>query len=107
MVFVLIIIFFIIISLAIAVLVRQGIEGETKLGNFSIQPITEPLVKLSRLPEKILKKTLKPNDLLIEDLWDEKRNFSRDKEVSMERQKKTNIYYFPVTVLKINNLLLN
>ncbi len=75
----LIIIFFIIISLAIAVLVRQGIEGETKLGNFSIQPITEPLVKLSRLPEKILKKTLKPNDLLIEDLWDEKRNFSRDK----------------------------
>ena len=61
----LIIILFIIFSLAVAVLVRQGIEGRTKIGSFSIQPITEPLVKFSRLPEKILKKTLKPNDLLI------------------------------------------
>ena len=64
---------FIIFSLAVAVLVRQGIEGRTKIGSFSIQPITEPLVKFSRLPEKILKKTLKPEDLLIEDLWDEER----------------------------------
>ena len=73
-----IIILFIIFSLAVAVLVRQGIEGKTKVGSFSIKPLTEPLVNFSRLPEKILKKTLKPNDLLIEDLWDEERKFSRN-----------------------------
>ena len=70
----LIIILFIIFSLAVAVLVRQGIEGKTEVGSFSIKPITQPLVNFSRLPEKILKKTLKPNDLLIEDLWDEEEN---------------------------------
>ena len=69
------IIFFIVFSYTFGVLVRQGIEGRTELGNFSITKITKPLVEATRLPEKIIERILKPNELRIDDFWDKDRKF--------------------------------
>ena len=71
----LMIIFFIILTFSISVLVRQGTEGRTSLGNFSIKFLTKPLVNITRIPEKIFYKILKPVELRIGDFWDSKRSF--------------------------------
>ena len=74
----LVIIFFTVFSYAFGVLVRQGIEGRTELGNFSISKLTNPLVKVTRLPEKIIERILKPNELRIDDFWDKERKFKEE-----------------------------
>lgn len=84
---ILVIIFFIIFTLTFGILVRQGIEGRTKIGNFSIKLLTEPIVKLVRVPEKIITKVLKPNDNRIGDSWDSKRNFLKYKGFSGQNLK--------------------
>ena len=73
-----VIILFIVFSYTFGVLVRQGIEGRTELGKFSITKITKPLVEATRLPEKIIKKILKPNELRIKDFWDKERKFNEE-----------------------------
>ena len=73
-----VIIFFIVFSYTFGVLVRQGIEGRTELGNFSITKITKPLVEATRVPEKIIQRILKPNELRIDDFWDKERKFKEE-----------------------------
>ena len=73
-----VIIFFIVFSYTFGVLVRQGIEGRTELGKFSITKITKPIVEATRLPEKIIKRILKPNELRIKDFWDKEIKFSEE-----------------------------
>ncbi len=75
-IFALMIIFFIILTFSISVLVRQGTEGRTSLGNFSIKFLTEPLVSITRIPEKVIFKILKPVELRIGDFWDPKKSFT-------------------------------
>ena len=74
----LVVILSILVTLSFGVLVRQGIEGSTKLGNFSIQPLTDPIVSLVRIPEKLIGHLLKPNDAKIGDFWDTKRKYIKD-----------------------------
>jgi hypothetical protein len=57
------------------VLVRQEIEGITKFGSIDISFISEPSAYLARLPESVLKQILKKNPLLVNDPWDENRDF--------------------------------
>jgi hypothetical protein len=41
-------------SFGVGVLVRQGLEGITKTSNFSIRGLTNPLIELTRWPERVL-----------------------------------------------------
>lgn len=84
---ILVIIFFIIFSLFIGILVRQGLEGRTKFGSFSIESLTTPIIKIVRIPERIIGKVLKPNDNRIGDPWDTKRNFLKNKGFSGQNPK--------------------
>ncbi len=58
-----------------AVLVRQGIEGRTSFGAFSIKFLTDPMVYLSRIPEQVVIYIFKPNQNRLDDPWDEKRPY--------------------------------
>ena len=72
----LVIILRILVTLLFGIFIRQGIGGSTKLGNFSIQPLTDPIVSLVRIPEKLIHHLLKPNDAKIVDLWDTNRKYN-------------------------------
>ena len=84
----LVVILSILVTLSFGVLVRQGIEGSTKLGNFSIQPLTDPIVSLVRIPEKLIRHLLKPNDAKIGDFWDTKRKYIKDVGFTGEKEVK-------------------
>ena len=63
--------------LGYGVLVRQGIEGTTSTGNFSIKFLTDPAVYIARLPERFLKNI--GNDQRVNDPWDNQRYFWQNK----------------------------
>jgi len=66
----------ILITLAFGTLVRQGIEGKTSLGSVSIKFLTDPIVSLVRIPEKVLLYFLSPNAMQLSNtLWTSPRNF--------------------------------
>lgn len=73
-----IIVLFLIFSYAFGVLIRQGIEGRQELGSFSISKLAKPFVQAVRLPEKIIDRILKPNELRLDDSWDKERKFIKE-----------------------------
>ena len=52
---------------------RQGIEGATSRGSFSIKFLTDPAVYIARLPQRFLSNI--GNDQRVNDPWDEQRYF--------------------------------
>jgi len=69
------ILFSILFAIGFGVLVRQGIEGNTKTENFDISFLTRPAVYIARIPEKLLISILKNNANRINDPWDNAREF--------------------------------
>ncbi|MDA9964326.1 arylsulfotransferase family protein [Gammaproteobacteria bacterium] len=65
----------ILFGLSFGVLVRQEIEGLTRIGSFDISFLSKPAAFLARLPERFAYTVLKGNPLLINDFWDEDRDF--------------------------------
>ncbi len=65
----------ILFGLSFGVLVRQEIEGLTRIGSLDISFLSKPAAFLARLPERAAFKFLKGNPLLINDFWDEDRDF--------------------------------
>ena len=65
----------ILFALGLAVLVRQEIEGITKMGALDISFLSKPAAYIARLPEQFLITILKPNPFRVNDPWDEDRNF--------------------------------
>ena len=65
----------ILFAIAYGVLVRQEIEGITKKGSFDISFLSKPATYIARLPEQFIIMLLKPNPILVNDPWDEKRDF--------------------------------
>ena len=60
--------------LVFGVLVRQGIEGYTKVGSIDIEFLTKPAVYISRLPEQFLM-SIFVNAVQVNDPWKKNRNF--------------------------------
>ncbi len=56
------------------VLVRQGIEGITKAGKLNIEPLSKPLVYISRVPEQVLMELLSTGTQ-VNGFWEEQRIF--------------------------------
>ena len=56
------------------VLVRQGIEGTTKAGPINIEPLTKPLVFISRIPEQFLREVI-IHPFRVNDPWKKTRSF--------------------------------
>lgn len=71
----LVIILSILFSIAFGVLVRQEIEGKTKLGNIDISFLSKPAASIARLPEQILTNLIKQNPNRVNDPWEEYRDF--------------------------------
>jgi len=57
----------ILFGLSFGVLVRQEIEGLTRIGSFDISFLSKPAAFLARLPERFAYTVLKGNPLLIND----------------------------------------
>ena len=65
----------ILLAIGFGVLVRQEIEGTTKKGNIDISFLSKPAAYIARLPERLLKVTLKTNANRVNDPWDDEREF--------------------------------
>ena len=65
----------ILLAIGFGVLVRQEIEGITKKGNIDISFLSKPAAYIARLPERLLKVTLKTNANRVNDPWDDEREF--------------------------------
>ena len=62
-------------ALSFGVLVRQELEGMTKSGIVDISFLTKPALSIARIPEQFIHSFLKRNPLIVNDSWDENRNF--------------------------------
>ena len=74
----LIILISIFITISFGVLVRQGLEGTTKAGNFSIEFLTKPAVYIARIPENFFSAFIQ-NIMVINDRWKPNRDFYSQK----------------------------
>ncbi len=74
----LLIIIFLIFTFAFGVIVHQGLKNRVSLGNISIKFLTDPVIRIVSLPDKLLVKILKPNAARIGDFWDKKREFLKE-----------------------------
>ncbi len=63
------------VTIGFGILVRQEIEGTTKKGNIDISFLTKPATYIARLPETLIKLSLKLNPNRVNDTWDENRYF--------------------------------
>tara|TARA_Y100001958_G_C21235659_1_gene562004 strand:- start:1533 stop:2900 length:1368 start_codon:yes stop_codon:yes gene_type:complete len=70
----LIILISIFITISFGVLVRQGLEGTTKAGNFSIEFLTKPAVYIARIPENFFSAFIQ-NIMVVNDRWKPNRDF--------------------------------
>ena len=64
----------IIFSFAFAVLVRQELEGYTKIGSINIEFLSKPATYLARLPERFLMEII-VEPFRVDDPWKEKKSF--------------------------------
>jgi len=62
-------------GLVFGVLVHQGLVGRSAAGAWSVKPITDVAVTIASVPEKLILHLIKPENLRIDDPWDESRHF--------------------------------
>ena len=75
----LVIMVFLLVTYAFGVLVRQGIEGRTSVGSLSIEFMTDPIVKMVRLPEEIIMFLLSGDSMKLSgNAWSSTRPFYKD-----------------------------
>jgi hypothetical protein len=68
-------IIFLVSGLGFGVLVHQGLVGRSSAGAWSVKPIADVAVTIASVPEKLILHLIKPENLRIDDPWDEQRHF--------------------------------